>query len=340
MSFLPAEQTIQWVAEIIGTNAKVTIERSLHGSVSPWLLTVLCNGRIHTVILRIPVPGRIDESGILTNADALLLAERHKVAAPRLIACDRTGQDAGVIASLETALPGVSEFPDNLDAEQMRRMGAAMARVHGIQLEPQPFLAPRTRPIQPDDYARDRRWATLYQSSPHDREDILAVYLATTEFPLDDPRTLLSRTTSTSLLLLADDLVRDYPRTPEPTVLLHGDLWPGNTRWLHDRFTALIDWKTAGVGIPGVDLGSMRMQVAVRYSLPAAEFVRAGWELHMDRPATDVAYWDIVAALNTPTVMEGWPGCDPLSHPLGSRAVTQRRDTFLRQALETMQQSR
>ncbi|MGC4190897.1 MAG: aminoglycoside phosphotransferase family protein [Thermomicrobiales bacterium] len=303
---------------------------------SPWLLTVAHRGRRQDMILRIPVPGRIAPAGILTNADALALAETRNVAAPRLIACDRTGQEADVIASLETALPGVSEFPDDLDAEQLRRMGAAMARVHDIGLEPQPFLAPRTRPIQPDDYATDRRWAALYRSNPGDRDNILAAYLATTEFPLDEPRILLSRTTSTPLLLLADDLVRDYPQPTESNVLVHGDLWPGNTRWLSGCFTALIDWKTAGVGNPGVDLGSMRMQVALRYGLPAAEFVREGWEAHMGRPATDVAYWDAVAALNTPTVMEGWPGCDPTSHPLGSRAVTARRDAFLRQAVDPM----
>jgi aminoglycoside phosphotransferase (APT) family kinase protein len=140
--------------------------------------------------------------------------------------------------------------------------------------------------------------------------------------------------TSTALLQLADEYVRLHGLPREPTVFVHGDIWPGNTRWLDGTFTALIDWKTAGVGSPGVDLGSLRMQVALRYGLDTADCVREGWEQQMGREASHIYYWDAVAALNTPTIMQGWPGCDPERHSLGSKAVTARRDAFLSQALD------
>ncbi len=336
MLSVPSESVLQWAAQVLGRNAEITVKGSLHGAVSPWLLHVSQGASTYDVVMRIPVSGRIAPAGILANADALELAGKHGLPAPRILACDRTGQEAGVTVSLEAALPGLSDFPDTLDATQLRRVGVAMARVHAIHLDPQPSLPRRTRPIQPDDRARDRRWAALFQSSPENQDDVLTTYCGTTAFPADDPGAFLSQMMSTPLLLLADDLVREYDRSDEPAVLVHGDLWPGNTRWVKGRFTALIDWKTAGVGNPGVDLGSMRMQVALRYGLPAAEFVREGWEQEAGRPATDIAYWDAVAALNTPTIMEGWAGCDPISHPLGSRAVTLRRDEFLQRAVDTL----
>lgn len=333
MPSIPSASVLRWAEKVLGREANVTVERSLHGSVSPWLLRVQQDGSTYPVVMRIPVPGRIAPAGIIMNAEALILAERHNVPSPRLLACDRAGDEAGETVSLETGLPGTSDFPDDLDPEQIRNVGIAMAKVHAIRLEPRRWLSLRSRPIQPDDYARDRRWAALYQTTAEDHDDVLSAYLQITEFPPDDPRAMLSHMQSTPLLLMADDIVRAYKQTDEPTVLLHGDLWPGNTRWNDGRFTALIDWKTAGVGNPGVDLGSMRLQVALRYGLTAATFVLEGWERQMRRQATDIAYWDAVAALNTPTIMDGWPDCDPISHPLGARAVTRRRDAFLNVAI-------
>jgi hypothetical protein len=47
-----------------------------------------------------------------------------------------------------------------------------------------------------------------------------------------------------------------------------------------------------------------------------------------------VPYWDAVAALNTPTVMQAWPGFADDGSPLDAAAVTKRRDAFLRDALD------
>lgn len=339
MSPVPSESVIRWAANAIGQNAAITARKSLHGDVSPWLLKIVHDGKSYDVVLRIPVPGRIEAALILTNATALLMAEKHDSPSPRLIACDRTGGTAGEVASLETVLPGTSEFPSTLDAEQLRKAGAAMARVHSVQLDPQPFLPIRTRPIQFDDYARDRRWAALFRASPHYQHGVIAAFCELTGASTEDAQKVLSRTSSTPLLQLADEHARMYDLPSEPTVFVHGDIWPGNTRWWEGSFTALIDWKTAGVGNPGVDLGSMRLQVALQYGLAAAEFVRDGWERQTGRPAAHVAYWDAVAALNTPTIMEGWPGCDAIDHPLGSQAVTKRRDEFIRQAVDQLEQN-
>jgi hypothetical protein len=51
-----------------------------------------------------------------------------------------------------------------------------------------------------------------------------------------------------------------------------------------------------------------------------------------------VPYWDAVAALNTPTVIHGeWlPGFAGDGSPLDAAAVTERRDAFLRAALDQL----
>ena len=83
---------------------------------------------------------------------------------------------------------------------------------------------------------------------------------------------------------------------------------------------ALIDWKTAGVGNPGVDLGELRKQVAISYGSDAAKYALQGWERASGVQADDVPYWDAVAALNTPT-----ESCSPFA--------AGRRDEFLRTAI-------
>ena len=120
------------------------------------------------------------------------------------------------------------------------------------------------------------------------------------------------------------------------SVLLHGDVWGGNSLWNGDTCVALIDWKDAGVGNPGVDLGLLRLLMAMQYGMDAPAYVLEGWERTAGRPATDVAYWDANAALNTPTVVRNLPGFDAVGAPLDAMAVTERRDAFLRNAVNAL----
>jgi aminoglycoside phosphotransferase (APT) family kinase protein len=143
---------------------------------------------------------------------------------------------------------------------------------------------------------------------------------------------------TTPLLQEADDGVRSHGVPAATSVFLHGDVWSGNMLFEGDRCVALIDWKTAGVGNPGVDLGSLRMQMALQYGQDAPAHVLEGWERQAGRAAIAVPYWDAIAALNTPTVMDStfWPGFARDGSPLDAAAVTGRRDAFLRTALDQL----
>jgi aminoglycoside phosphotransferase (APT) family kinase protein len=257
------------------------------------------------LILRFSVPRWISDGMVITNARALRLAETHGLAGPRLIAADRDGRAGGTVATLETFLSGSSDLPPVVSAARLREAGAAVARVNAVVLTPQAGLPHRGRPCAADDRAADRR---------------------------------RGRVPTTPLLKEADERVRSHGVSAAESVFLHGDVWGGNMLWEGDRCVALIDWKGAGVGDPGVDLGSLRMQMALQYGQDAPARVLEGWQRQAGRTAIAVPYWDAVAALNTPTVIhDGWlPGFARDGSPLDAAAVTERRDAFLRAALDQL----
>ncbi|MDG4825312.1 aminoglycoside phosphotransferase family protein [Asanoa sp. WMMD1127] len=234
------------------------------------------------VVLRSP-SSRITPEQVATNAAALTVAEAHGLPAPRLLAAEL---DDGAPRTLETVLPGTSTWPTAPSTALFLAAGAAIAQVHAVALDPRPHLPMRPRPIAVDDFARDRRLGLM---------------------------------PTTPLLERADEVVQRMAAPAAPKGFVHGDVWPGNTLRMGIRVRALIDWKTAGVGNAGVDLGELRKQVAILYDDDAPRHVLAGWERASGRRADDLAYWDAVAALNTP---DSW-----------SPHVTRRRDDFLRAAL-------
>ena len=73
--------------------------------------------------------------------------------------------------------------------------------------------------------------------------------------------------------------------------------------------------------------------MALQYDPAAPAHVLDGWQRESGRQATNVPYWDAVAALNTPVELHGWPGFDHHGNALGEPDVTARRDAFLRTAL-------
>ena len=306
---MPSEQVLGWAADVLGATGVVSAEnvsRSDHRLSGAFRLRL--DGpaaQAQDVILKIPVPGWVGERMVITNARALRLAEDHGLAAPRLIAADLDGSASGTVVTLETFLPGSADLPPRVSVARLREAGAAISRVNAVSLEAQDYIPHRPRPTAVDDRAAERR---------------------------------RGRMPTTPLLQEADERVRSHGAPAAASVFLHGDVWAGNMLWEGDRCVALIDWKTAGVGDPGVDLGSLRMQMALQYGEAAPAEVLEGWQRQAGREAVAVPYWDAVAALNTPTVlgMDGWLGFADDGSPLGAEAVTERRDAFLRNALDQL----
>ena len=240
-----------------------------------------------------------DASGLRTEVAALRLAADHRLPAPRLVAAELDGDPPVVLVE---RLEGTSAIPTRRPPARLRSLGRTAARLHAVALAPSPALPRRDRPIAVEDFAALRR-----------------------------------RQPTRPLLVEAEERV-EQQRPGGAEVFVHGDLWQGNVLWKGDTLAGLIDWDCAGAGPPGVDLGSLRCDAALCFGVEAADDVRAGWEEEAGRPAADVAYWDVVAALSTPPDMGWFPGAMAgQGRPdLDREVLVRRRDAFLRAALDRL----
>lgn len=205
---------------------------------------------------------------------------------------------------LLSIVSGTSAIPVEPTRARLAAYGAAGALVHAVRLTPNPVLPLRHRPIELEDFAHWRRVAG-----------------------------------SSYLLGMAEDALARLPEPTAETVLLHGDLWQGNTMWQGDELTAIVDWDCAGAGHPGVDLGGMRCDAALMFGVDWADVVLDGWERQAGRPAADVPYWDLVAALSTPPdFADRWEATiqDQGRPDLTGDLLNARRDEFLSDALERL----
>ena len=338
MRALPTEALLNWATEALGKGATVLTVKDLHGGLSPWLLRIKHDGGTCDVVLRAADMVRIWPQAVATGAAALGVAEAHGLAAPRLLASDLGGHVTGVAATLETAVSGSSASPPRVSSERLRAAGAALARVHAVPLLPGRDLPLRLRASDIDDFALERRWATLYRASQDgDKPQVVGALCELTGWSADRARQVLGGPMASPLLHLADEWLRRVPRPQGETVLVHGDIWAGNMLWSIDTSVVLIDWKAAGAGDPGVDLGQLRLKMAVQYGPDAPAQVLDGWQRESGRQFTEVAYWDVVAAVNSPVNLDDYePGLDDQGREIGWSAKNRRRDAFLREALDQL----
>jgi aminoglycoside phosphotransferase (APT) family kinase protein len=297
----PDSAALEWAAAAIGPGATVSSVRGLREGGNPWRLSLVYRGIETEAVLK--TSSRLD--GFATELAALRLAELRGLPAPRILAVDETGATAGTYAVLETVVSGRSRIPAMGSPERLVAIGKAAASLHNTPMAATPELPLRTRPIAATDFAAMRRAGT-------------------------DP--------TTPLLDAAQAFVDGLIRSPGETVFVHGDLWQGNIMWVGDAITGLLDWDMAGVGHPGVDLSSLRLDAALMFGLDAAHPVRAAWEDASGRAADDLPYWDVVAALNQPGDMAAFA---PVMHDQGrtdlsGRLLNERRDAFLRTALAAL----
>lgn len=94
-------------------------------------------------------------------------------------------------------------------------------------------------------------------------------------------------------------------RRNRPT-LLHGDYWPGNWLWRGDRLAAIIDWEDAAVGDPLSDLGNCRFELAWLVGDEVCDLFTASYALRRSVDLSDLAYWDLRAALRPCGKLGAW----------------------------------
>ena len=278
---------------------EVTVLRGLRNAGPPWLL----GAGDREVILRAAPAERAAETA--TEVAAMTCAAR--VAGTVLPVAELLGYDfaerTGYGLVLTSRAPGTSVIPPEPDPERLRALGAAAARISSVQPDPAPALPVRSRPIEGEDFAGMRR--------AHGASDLLRA---------------------------AEAAVAAARPEDGQAGLVHGDLWYGNTLWDGGRLTAVLDWDCAGVGPAGIDLGSLRCDAAWCHGAAAADHVLRGWEDEAGGPASDVAYWDAVAALASPPDMDWFPeAMAGQGRPdLNREVMLERRDAFLGAALSRL----
>jgi len=296
-----AAETIGWVERCLGPRSSVVGARRIGGATGPWRLDVHRPSGTDAVVLRDGDPHSANErSRFSVEAAALQAAEDLRIAAPRLIGHDLTGAQSSRLAVLSTSLPGTNTIPVTATHDRLTALGRAAASLNGIP--PNYLSLPlRCRPLADIDFAGERAAGN-----------------------------------TTALLRAADDFLADGAPPPAANILVHGDCWQGNLLWQHDRFVGFVDWDAAGIGQPGLDLGNLRFDVALYFGLDGLSAVTQGW-YDSDGPALEhLAYWDLLAALSSPTDLSTWtptitaPGRPDLDTP----TLTERRNEFITAALE------
>lgn len=328
---VPSQEHQEWAASAIGAGARVVHAEGLHDGASPWLLWIRYGDRTVDAILRVADWQRVWGEAIATAVAGLRVAAAHDLPTARLITADADGTITGQPALLETVFPGCNTPPGH---DGLYSAGARLAQLHSIRVDPTPELPLRTHHTPPDNFPDDRRWADRYQrAADSDRAAIIDDFCD--EHPWarrEQVRAMLTTTRTSSLLQEADDRLSQWTPSAGASVFLHGDAWLGNMHWTNGQCRGLIDWKSAGVGHPGVDLGALRMHATIRYGPTAAHMATAGWEETIGQEAEDIPYWDAIASLYTPAVLDGWQA----DAELDTAGITARRDNFLRNALDRL----
>lgn len=269
---------------------------------NPWMLR-LDDGR--SVVLRVGDPDDEEQrTGFGVEARLLEIAEQHGVPTSRLIAYDPSGADAGALALLSTVVEGSSRIPEEPTPELLIEYGRSTATLRGVPLGALDGMPHRVRPIGAVDFEGARR-----------------------------------RQGASSLLLAAEAAIAERPVPEREPGLVHGDLWLGNTMWVGPRLSGFVDWDCAGIGDPGLDVASIRMDAALLFGAEYAEVVLSGYLAAAGRERVeDLAYWDVVAALSTPPTMAEFEAAiqDQGRPDLDRATLQERRDAFLRAALDRL----
>ena len=257
----PPRKALDWMAACVGGGATVRSVRRMGAGIAQSTHAVTiddASGERHRVVLQRWIrPGwDTDDPGFHPAKEAAVLRALLATAipAPVLVAVDRDGTQAGAPAIVVERLPG--EPPS--DAKVRRRQ---ILRALGETL------------------------AVLHREGP----PAGALSRLESEVPAYMPFGDLADATSPPASRRPDlwrAAIEEAAR-PGPAAtgtLIHRDFHPGNTLWIGDRLTGVVDWTSASWGPPAADLAHLRVDLVHRVGPDEADvardaFARAGGDL-------------------------------------------------------------
>ena len=95
-----------------------------------------------------------------------------------------------------------------------------------------------------------------------------------------------------------------------PSVLLHGDFWPGNLLWRGNKIAAILDWEDAAVGDPLSDIAGACLELRYNHGAAGAARFRDAYAVHGPIDHRRLALWQIYVAAAAQRFMTRW-GLEP-----------------------------
>ncbi len=264
----------QRLAERIAPGSQLISHRELAGGVSAQTSAIEFahpDGEIERLVVR--MHGEVDRAANPQIArDEFRLLELLKqqglaVPAPRFL--DDSCQIFPLPLLVIELIDGSEDAAPERDIEFTAQAARQLARIHAIGDSPQLAFLPRQRPVVP---------------APSRKLDA----------KLGEER-------------IRTALDANLPaRQINGNTLLHGDYWPGNLLWNDGQLVAVIDWEDARVGDPLADLANARLEIHLDRGRKAMERFTAGYLALTDLDISNLAWWDLLAALHPCGRMAGW----------------------------------
>lgn len=79
---------------------------------------------------------------------------------------------------------------------------------------------------------------------------------------------------------------------------IHRDYHQGNTLWMGERISGIVDWTTGSSGPVGIDLAQMRMNLAWEFDLELADAFLEAWRSIAHDPDAYHPYWEVLNAVD------------------------------------------
>ncbi len=273
----PPETALNWVREVSGGERVLNVRLlPVGGWHANHAITVLepKGMRREVVLRRWARPGwDVEDPDFTVSREMLVLGllERAGLPAPRLIGADPMAATCDVPALLMTRLPGHPPGRVRVVATFLVQLAEMLTRIHRIGAASHEIPAFRT-------------------------------YCPMREAPL--PGWLQGDPVWEGALAAA--------REAEPSAdsFIHRDYHPANTLWRYGRLTGVVDWTQASLGPVGVDVGSMRWNLAADFGLQAADRFLDAYRASSDLELRDQPIWDLVTLMD---VVLGMSGAGPVN---------------------------
>lgn len=265
----PPEQTLEWAVRSVGARARLLSVEPLeggksHGNHSLRVLDETDN--VREVVLRrwVRPDWRETDPQFSPEQEAATfdLLASSEVPAPHLVAADPAGRECDVPAILLTRSSGQRPTRPAVLGSFVRQLAQALPAIHGID----PDRARRTVPRYQPYYQRAELRPPIWARRP-------ALWERAIEVATQDPPGGLA-------------------------CFIHRDYHPGNTLWVSEQLTAIVDWTTASFGSPSMDVSHMRANLAMSFDRETANAFLAAYREIVGSASGWHPYWDLRVAVD------------------------------------------